>query len=268
METYSYNINKARSRQNHYIYLVFDKEREKYYCGKRSTDNEIESDFYYGSGLIIERIIKKLSKEQIQARFDKKILHISKDYDENLKQEIYWVNDVFDAPNNPNFYNISDGGYGGNLIAGFSDEEKQEVYKKRGLGNIGKKVSENQKRVVSQKLKGKKKSVETKDKMKLAAQNRKPRPHTIESKLKLSKAMSNEGNPRARKCLILSSNGDILFRGIRKKMEQFCKDNGICCAAIAKRRLYDGQPFNPQFKTRFYPNAFNYVGILFKYDIE
>ncbi len=267
METHSYNINKAQSRQNHYIYLVFDKEREKYYCGKRSTDNEIESDFYYGSGLIIERIIKKLTKEQIRARFDKKILHISKDYDENLKQEIYWVNDIFDAPNNPNFYNISDGGYGGNLIAGFSDEQKAEVYKKIGISNLGRKTTEKQKEIARKTHTGKILSEETKHKMSLAAKERKPRPHTIESKLKLSKAMSNEGNPRARKCLILSSNGDILFRGIRKKMEQFCKDNGICCAAIAKRRLYDGQPFNPQFKTRLYPNAFNYVGILFNYDI-
>lgn len=267
METHSYNINKAQSRRNHYIYLVFDKECKKYYCGKRSTDNEIEADFYYGSGLIIERIIKKLTKEQIRTRFDKKILHISKDYDENLEQEIYWVNDVFDAPNNPNFYNISDGGYGGNLISGFSEEEKAEVYRKIGLGNIGRKISQEQKETVSKKLKGKKKSIETKDKMKLAARKRKPRPHTIESKLKLSKAMSDEGNPRARKCLILSSNGDILFRGIRKKMEQFCKDNRICCSAIVKRRLYDGQPFNPQFKTKLYPNAFDYVGILFKYDI-
>ena len=61
--------------------------------------------------------------------FRKEILFISQSEEENANKEKEFIK-VFDAVKNPLFYNIHEGGNGGNTIAGWSEEEKKEHSKK------------------------------------------------------------------------------------------------------------------------------------------
>lgn len=84
---------------------------------------ELDDD-YLGSGNLITNAIQKYGKEN----FKKEILYISKTYEENCKQEKFYIN-KYNAIADKNFYNIHEGGSGGNTKAGWSEEQLQK-YKK------------------------------------------------------------------------------------------------------------------------------------------
>lgn len=88
------------------IYLTTNLINGKKYIGADSRD----LPSYLGSGIIIKQAIKKYGKEN----FKKIILEVCGEsmlYD----REIYWINH-YNAVNSPVFYNISNGGKGGNRL--------------------------------------------------------------------------------------------------------------------------------------------------------
>lgn len=251
----------------HYVYLTFDTKNGMFYCGKRSTNTPILKDKYYGSGNIIRNILK--SKSNIEERLVKIILQVNEDYQSNIISEKYWVNEVFDAPNNLLFYNISTGGYGGSLITGFTDEQKKEVYSKIGIGNKGKILTDEQKQKISGSNKGLKRSLESKknySSSKIGIKN--PfygKKHTTESLEKISNSSNGENNSRAVFIQIISKDDNIIFEGIRKDIAKWCIDNGICSESNMKNHLYNGSVFNPNYSLKKFPNSKNYIGVRFKY---
>ena len=101
------------------------------YIGKHYGELD---DNYLGSGTILLRAINKYGKES----FKKEILHISLNEEENCQKEKEYIL-LYNATSNPLFYNIHEGGAGGNTTAGYSEEQKNALKQKLSELNKGEK---------------------------------------------------------------------------------------------------------------------------------
>lgn len=124
-----------------FIYKTTNKINGKSYIGMCSSEKRFST--YLGSGLLLKQAIKKYGKDA----FVRTILEEC-DTDEDLRiSEEKWIN-YYDAVNSPKFYNLMEGGRGGNT--GFKDETSmsdivkntwdnytEEEYKQR-CSNMGK----------------------------------------------------------------------------------------------------------------------------------
>lgn len=88
-----------------YIYIITNKEDNKKYIGKHST-NDLE-DGYLGSGTKI----KELLKEGKRNLLIKEIIEFCSSEELAYEREKYWI-DYYNAVQDENFYNIKDGGQG------------------------------------------------------------------------------------------------------------------------------------------------------------
>ena len=117
--------------KQHFIYLTTNLINNKKYIGKHH--GELDDD-YLGSGTLLKQAIKKYGKEN----FKREILFISKTAEENSQKEKEFIK-VFNAVKDRNFYNIHEGGDGGNTIAGWTEEQKALYSKKLSMRTSGKK---------------------------------------------------------------------------------------------------------------------------------
>ena len=92
----------------HFIYLTTNLSTNEKYIGKHY--GELDDD-YLGSGKILKRAINKYGKDN----FKREILYISKDYQENNQKEKEFIK-KYNAVQDRNFYNISEGGDGGDIF--------------------------------------------------------------------------------------------------------------------------------------------------------
>ena len=111
--------------KKYFIYLTTNLINGKKYIGKHFGELD---DGYLGSGKLLQRAISKYGVEN----FSREILDFSKSEEENCEKEKYYIA-LFDACNNEMFYNIHEGGKGGNTTKGLSLEEKLELSKKISL---------------------------------------------------------------------------------------------------------------------------------------
>ena len=118
--------------KQHYIYLTTNIINGMRYIGKHYGELD---DAYLGSGKLLKEDIAKYGKEH----FHKSILYISNDDLENSEKEKQFIA-LYNAVSNPLFYNIHEGGYGGNTTAGYSPEEKEALRRKLSEVNKGKKM--------------------------------------------------------------------------------------------------------------------------------
>lgn len=131
-----------------YIYQITNNINNKKYIGKHYGELD---DNYMGSGINIKAAIQKYGLEN----FTKEILYISKSEKENQEKEQYYIN-YYNAVNDSNYYNIAEGGQGGFITKGWSEEKRKEMYKNRKTlrgpehPNYGKKLSEEQKEKLRQ----------------------------------------------------------------------------------------------------------------------
>ena len=88
------------------------------YIGKRVYDERGSWKTYLGSGIYLSRAIKKYGADH----FSRQIIDVAETTDELNEKEKYWIAH-YDAVKNTDFYNIAPGGDGGNVRAGYSDEE-------------------------------------------------------------------------------------------------------------------------------------------------
>lgn len=107
--------------KQYYIYLTTNLITGRKYIGKHH--GEID-DNYLGSGRDLVKDIRTLGKNN----FKKEILFISHTEEENANKEKEFIK-AFDAVQNPLFYNIHEGGNGGNTRSGWSKKEKEEYAK-------------------------------------------------------------------------------------------------------------------------------------------
>jgi GIY-YIG catalytic domain len=90
------------------IYKTINLINGNYYIGKDQKNNKS----YIGSGVALQRAIKKYSKEN----FQKVILEYCDNPKHLCERETYWIN-FYDALNDVKSYNIAEGGHGGNTNA-------------------------------------------------------------------------------------------------------------------------------------------------------
>lgn len=157
------------------VYKITNLVNNKHYIGVHKTDNP--EDGYMGSGVAIKSAIKKYGKNS----FRKDILLFTEDKDHAYLLEKELTEDF----NRTDTYNMKQGGVGGwasyaaskggrsssledktkagiasyqsgKGIHAYTTEEKQKVGRLGGIANRGKPKSEEQKRKISESLKGRK----------------------------------------------------------------------------------------------------------------
>ena len=115
--------------KHYYIYMTTNNITGMKYIGKH---HGALNDSYLGSGTKLKQDIEKYGKEN----FTKSILFISNSEEENCKKEIEFIA-TYGAVTDPMFYNIHEGGSGGNTMAGFSEADKTAYSKKMSIINTG-----------------------------------------------------------------------------------------------------------------------------------
>lgn len=157
------------------VYLTTNLINNRKYIGVDKNNNI----YYYGSGKAIKKAIKKYGINN----FKKEILEYNDDIKYIYEREKYWINE-YNAVNSKEFYNISEGGKGGNMLITEDSIKKwnegikksieinsekrkgknyEEIYgersdeekEKRSLAGLGKKYSKERCEKISESLKGK-----------------------------------------------------------------------------------------------------------------
>ena len=175
-----------------YIYKITNTINGKIYVGLHKSEKFDES--YWGSGIHIQRAIKKYGKEN----FKREILEWCETIDKIVAQEIYWI-ETLDARNPEIGYNIAGGGLGSAGLT-WSEESKEKLRRYRGqLSPLwGRKLSDEHRRHLSDSHKGKTLSEEHKQKIGIA---NKGRVVSEETREKISKKLTGvskgvgENNP-------------------------------------------------------------------------
>lgn len=120
-----------------FIYLTTNNLNGKKYIGQKKYDKNGVWKTYLGSGINIQRAIKKYGAEN----FTREILEECETKEFLDEREKYWIT-FYDATNNRDFYNIASGGDGGNTTKGYTKEQKAKLSEKiskqrKGKMNLG-----------------------------------------------------------------------------------------------------------------------------------
>lgn len=105
-----------------FVYLTTNKINGKRYIGQRYYDTKEKWKLYLGSGKILKDAIKKYGRD----KFTVEILENCKTKESLNNREKYWIK-KYNAITSDSFYNIAMGGDGGNVIAGYSEERRNEL---------------------------------------------------------------------------------------------------------------------------------------------
>lgn len=220
--------------KRYYVYLTINLINNKKYIGEHY--GELDDD-YLGSGTLIQRAINKYGREN----FKKEILYISQTQEENFQKEKEFIK-AFNACKDSNFYNIHEGGSGGNTIAGWTEEQKRQYsellskkYSGEGNPRYGVHLTEETKRKISQnKDTSYMKTEEYRKNMSKAISGEKNgmygKHHTEESKLKMS--INSKGKVSGTKNGMYGKKGDNAING--KKIAMYDKDHNLIKVFNAK----------------------------------
>lgn len=117
-----------------YVYLTTNLITGKKYIGQRSYKGVfIDEDPYLGSGKLLKQAISKYGSKN----FKKEILEVCPTKELLDEREKYYIS-KYDAVNSRDFYNLAEGGSGGNTYAGLSLEERARISALKSIQNSGK----------------------------------------------------------------------------------------------------------------------------------
>ena len=108
--------------KKYFVYLTINNINQKKYIGKHYGE---ETDNYLGSGTLLIQAINKYGAEN----FSRSILQFADSEEEAFSLEKEYIN-KYNAINSREFYNLHEGGRGGNTKAGWSKEQKENYSKK------------------------------------------------------------------------------------------------------------------------------------------
>lgn len=120
-----------------YVYETTNLINGKKYIGVCVTKNKRKSELYLGSGILLLKSIKKYGREN----FKKEVIKEFDNEDDARQYERYLI-DKLNAVDSNDYYNLTDGGYGGftRECRKLSDETKDKISK----SNKGKRMSKSQ----------------------------------------------------------------------------------------------------------------------------
>lgn len=130
----------------YYVYIITNLINGKKYIGMSINKKKWFRKNYYGSGKLIKQAIIKYGKEN----FIKEVVKEFENEDECRKYERYLIK-TNNAVDDPSYYNMSPGGYGG-AYKGHSVSD--ETRKKISIAKKGKGHSEETRKLISQKISG------------------------------------------------------------------------------------------------------------------
>ena len=225
-----------------YIYEVRCKVNNKAYIGKCQG---LYNPNYYGSGLLIRNSLRKYGKDSFELP---KVLTTAKDMKELNALEIYWIAEFRRRYGKQNIYNILSGGEGGDILTDHPNREEiikkmirsrtghvttEKTKQKIRLSMIGrntdKRQSEDTKRRISEKLRGKPKKLFSDLHRQNISRAQKGIPKGLiseEHRENLRKARKE--HPHKLNCICgccRALRGENMFKSKQKKGE----DNGCCC---------------------------------------
>lgn len=119
------------------VYKTVNKQNGKFYIGQ----HKINGRNYLGSGKILKDAISKYGRES----FNREILEHCNTKDEVNQREVYWIDKL--KP----YYNISNGGTGGDLFT--ENPNKEQIRKNYSMAKKGVKKSEEHKQKIREALK-------------------------------------------------------------------------------------------------------------------
>ena len=119
-----------------FVYITTNMINGKKYIGKRKYSTGWEK--YLGSGKYLKNALKKYGKYN----FKREILYNCTTEEELEEKEKYYI-DLYDAVKSNNFYNIHEGGTGGNLRSGWTKEQLDEYWKKFSISLKGRYAGKN-----------------------------------------------------------------------------------------------------------------------------
>lgn len=160
-----------------YVYCITNSINGMKYVGMTSRTIE-ESKEYYGSGVYITRAVKKLGKQH----FKKQFIEVCDNIEDLREREKYWIKTL--NTKKPYGYNLTDGGEG---VVNLDEESINKIRAKLKLlvgeknPHYGKKRSEETKLKMRLSQLGKKHTEETKQKMRGINLGRVMPPHTKEA---------------------------------------------------------------------------------------
>src|SRR5574344_2617821 len=105
-----------------FIYVTTNDINGKKYIGQKKYDKKEKWKSYLGSGIHLNNAINKYGADH----FSKEIIEDCISKEKLDEREIYWIT-FYNAAYSKNFYNIAHGGDGGNLIDGYSIEERKKL---------------------------------------------------------------------------------------------------------------------------------------------
>ena len=210
--------------KQHFIYMTTNNVNGKRYIGKHYGYSD---DGYLGSGFALQRAIEKYGKEH----FSREILEYNDNDDINNEREKYYIA-LYNATQNPLFYNIHEGGKGGNTTAGWSEERREQFKREQserlsGEGNprYGEHLTDEQKAYLSFYATNIRdnsvyRTNEFKEKMSAVTKGSNNgmygKKHTEESKHKMS--IHHKGKTLGEKNGMYGKSGDKAINGITVKM--------------------------------------------------
>ena len=100
----------------YFIYLTINTVNGKQYIGKHSGEPD---DPYLGSGSLLKRAIRKYGKD----KFVREILAITEDQEGLDLLEKHYI-EKYNAINNTNFYNLTEGGTGGDTLKFLTESQR------------------------------------------------------------------------------------------------------------------------------------------------
>lgn len=136
-----------------FVYMTINKINNKKYIGRKKYANHYKS--YLGSGSVIKEEIKKHGRDN----FYRTILENCNSEEELNEKEKYWI-DYFNATQNNEFYNLANGGIGGDTYSNLPKEQLDLIKQKLNHENennpmFNKKHTKKTKQKISNKLKEK-----------------------------------------------------------------------------------------------------------------
>lgn len=190
-----------------FIYITTNLINGKKYVGKRRYSYGWE--FYLGSGLYLNRAVKKYGRDN----FKKEIIDEAESEELLRAKEKYYIK-KFNAIQDKNWYNIADGGLGGNTISGLNEQDYERFINSIRESRKNFKHTPESRKLISQNnaWKGKHLPPETRKKLSM---NLKGKPLSEEHKRSLRERhadVSGGKNPRSKKVVVLDINKKEVFR--------------------------------------------------------